>query len=137
MLSAHAFVIFLFTNKHTQAHHNYIYKMHIFRLAWTEWLTLSFHELYTSICMHMIPKHHWTDMMFSIIQVKLSMSCSGCQHHRVCQDMNTFYTLYSLGPNRHTMTDFWEMIWQENVHCIVMATNLFEHARASTRVSQI
>ncbi|KAK2168925.1 hypothetical protein LSH36_13g14049, partial [Paralvinella palmiformis] len=33
------------------------------------------------------------------------------------------------GPNRHTMADFWEMVWQENVHCIVMATNLFEHAR--------
>ena len=36
------------------------------------------------------------------------------------------------GPSRHTVPDFWRMVWQENVHCIVMATNVFEHARVST-----
>ena len=36
-----------------------------------------------------------------------------------------------IGPSRHTMNDFWRMVWQENVYCIVMATNVFEHARVS------
>ncbi|CAH1773965.1 unnamed protein product [Owenia fusiformis] len=35
----------------------------------------------------------------------------------------------AMGPNKDTMGDFWQMVWQENVHCIVMASNLFEHAR--------
>ncbi|XP_074641310.1 uncharacterized protein LOC141899056 [Tubulanus polymorphus] len=33
------------------------------------------------------------------------------------------------GPNRYSVNDFWRMIWQYDCHCIVMATNLFEHAR--------
>ncbi|ELT89482.1 hypothetical protein CAPTEDRAFT_136827, partial [Capitella teleta] len=33
------------------------------------------------------------------------------------------------GPNRKSVSDFWDMIWQENCYCIVMATSLFEHAR--------
>jgi protein tyrosine phosphatase len=36
-----------------------------------------------------------------------------------------------LGPNRYTLNDFWRMIWQVDSRCIVMATNLFEHARVS------
>ena len=36
-----------------------------------------------------------------------------------------------IGPSRHTINDFWRMVWQENVYCIVMATNVFEHARVS------
>ena len=37
--------------------------------------------------------------------------------------------LISLGPSRRMVHQFWRMVWQEKVHCIVMATNVFEHAR--------
>ncbi|XP_076093881.1 receptor-type tyrosine-protein phosphatase epsilon-like [Mytilus galloprovincialis] len=32
------------------------------------------------------------------------------------------------GPRQKTIPCFWHMVWQENVHCIVMATGLFENA---------
>ncbi len=39
--------------------------------------------------------------------------------------------LLSAGPSRQNINDFWRMVWQENVRCIAMATNVFEHARVS------
>ncbi|PAA69872.1 hypothetical protein BOX15_Mlig005009g1, partial [Macrostomum lignano] len=33
------------------------------------------------------------------------------------------------GPLSATKADFWQMVWQYQVQCIVMTTNLFEHAR--------
>lgn len=35
-----------------------------------------------------------------------------------------FYT--SVGPKKITLSDFWQMIWQENVDTIVMVTKLME-----------
>ena len=32
------------------------------------------------------------------------------------------------GPTNRNVAAFWHMIWQEGVHCIVMATGLFENA---------
>ncbi|XP_046355427.2 receptor-type tyrosine-protein phosphatase kappa-like [Haliotis rufescens] len=32
------------------------------------------------------------------------------------------------GPTSRTLAAFWHMIWQEGVHCVVMATGLFENA---------
>ncbi|XP_078319475.1 receptor-type tyrosine-protein phosphatase epsilon-like isoform X2 [Crassostrea virginica] len=32
------------------------------------------------------------------------------------------------GPKQKTVPSFWNMVWQERVHCIVMATGLFENA---------
>ncbi|KAL5022618.1 hypothetical protein ScPMuIL_001773 [Solemya velum] len=32
------------------------------------------------------------------------------------------------GPRQKTVASFWHMIWQEDVHCVVMATGLFENA---------
>jgi len=34
-----------------------------------------------------------------------------------------------VGPLSRTVPQFWQMIWQENVLCIVMATSLFQHAK--------
>ncbi|XP_033738828.1 receptor-type tyrosine-protein phosphatase mu-like [Pecten maximus] len=34
----------------------------------------------------------------------------------------------SQGPKQKTVPAFWHMVWQEDVHCIVMATGLFENA---------
>ncbi|ESP05235.1 hypothetical protein LOTGIDRAFT_152052 [Lottia gigantea] len=34
----------------------------------------------------------------------------------------------SQGPNSRSIIQFWHMIWQEGIHCIVMATGLFENA---------
>ncbi|XP_055956431.1 receptor-type tyrosine-protein phosphatase kappa [Patella vulgata] len=34
----------------------------------------------------------------------------------------------SQGPNSRSIIQFWHMIWQEGVHCIVMTTGLFENA---------
>ena len=36
-----------------------------------------------------------------------------------------------LGPRQKTVASFWHMVWQENVHCVVMATGLFENANVS------
>ncbi|XP_061166271.1 receptor-type tyrosine-protein phosphatase epsilon-like [Saccostrea echinata] len=38
----------------------------------------------------------------------------------------------SQGPRQNTVTDFWSMIWQENVHQIVMLTNLKEGNKAKS-----
>lgn len=37
------------------------------------------------------------------------------------------------GPRQKTIPCFWHMVWQENVHCIVMATGLFENANVSKK----
>ncbi|XP_063962369.1 receptor-type tyrosine-protein phosphatase mu-like [Lytechinus pictus] len=34
------------------------------------------------------------------------------------------------GPNKASLSDFWRMVWMENVHNIVMVTNLFEDGKA-------
>ena len=34
-----------------------------------------------------------------------------------------------IGPTSRTVGEFWAMIWQENVRCIVMATSLYQHAK--------
>ncbi|XP_069126271.1 receptor-type tyrosine-protein phosphatase epsilon-like [Argopecten irradians] len=34
----------------------------------------------------------------------------------------------SQGPKQKTVPAFWHMVWQEDIHCIVMATGLFENA---------
>ena len=47
-------------------------------------------------------------------------------------EVTRLYCLLSSGPSRYTIDDFWRLVWQENVHVIVMATNLFEHARVRT-----
>lgn len=36
-----------------------------------------------------------------------------------------------VGPKQKTVPSFWNMVWQERVHCIVMATGLFENANVS------
>ena len=41
----------------------------------------------------------------------------------ICININC---LYYLGPKQNTLSDFWHMIWQENVFQIVMLTNLRE-----------
>ncbi|XP_030836637.1 uncharacterized protein LOC100892979 [Strongylocentrotus purpuratus] len=33
------------------------------------------------------------------------------------------------GPNKASLSDFWKMVWMENVHNIVMVTNLFEEGK--------
>jgi protein tyrosine phosphatase len=33
------------------------------------------------------------------------------------------------GPNKHTIKDFWQMVWQEKVDIIVMVTKLQEDRR--------
>ncbi|XP_062592748.1 receptor-type tyrosine-protein phosphatase epsilon-like isoform X2 [Saccostrea cucullata] len=42
-----------------------------------------------------------------------------------CQDKEYIATQ---GPKQKTVPSFWNMVWQEGVHCIVMATGLFENA---------
>ena len=44
----------------------------------------------------------------------------------------SFISLSQSGPKQNTMTDFWQMIWQENIHQIVMLTNLQEGTRVFT-----
>jgi hypothetical protein len=43
-----------------------------------------------------------------------------------------FAPLYFLsGPNKHTIKDFWQMVWQEKVNIIVMVTKLEEERRVT------
>ena len=35
------------------------------------------------------------------------------------------------GPKKHTIQDFWQMVWQEKVDIIVMVTNLEEERRVT------
>ena len=43
-----------------------------------------------------------------------------------------FAPLYFLsGPNKHTIKDFWQMVWQEKVDIIVMVTKLQEERRVT------
>lgn len=37
--------------------------------------------------------------------------------------------IVSQGPNEHTVGDFWQMIWQEDVHIIIMLTKVYEFIR--------
>jgi protein tyrosine phosphatase len=38
---------------------------------------------------------------------------------------------YFTGPRGKQVAAFWHMVWQENVHVVVMATGLFENAAVS------
>jgi len=42
-----------------------------------------------------------------------------------------------VGPQSRTVTQFWQMIWQENVRCVVMATSLFQHAKVQMHASTV
>ncbi|KAK3090093.1 hypothetical protein FSP39_009137 [Pinctada imbricata] len=39
-----------------------------------------------------------------------------------------YFCIFLKGPRQKTVASFWHLAWQENVHCIVMATGLFENA---------
>ena len=58
------------------------------------------------------------------------LDCLNCKNSSI---MVLDWLIYLAGPSRHTISDFWRMAWQENVRCIVMATNVFEHARVSKK----
>lgn len=45
------------------------------------------------------------------------------------------FALAKLGPNSRCLAAFWQMIWQEGVRCIVMATGLFENAVVSVSMN--
>lgn len=36
-----------------------------------------------------------------------------------------------IGPKINTIIDFWRMVWQENVHQIIMLTNIIEDGKVS------
>lgn len=39
------------------------------------------------------------------------------------------WIINTVGPLKHTFTDFWAMIWQNNTRKIIMLTNLMEVAK--------
>ena len=39
---------------------------------------------------------------------------------------NTFTNSYTLGPLSNTVTDFWRLVWQEEVAVVAMVTNIKE-----------
>ena len=39
-----------------------------------------------------------------------------------------------IGPNDHTVVDFWRMVCEQNVSVIVMVTNCIEEGKVSTTI---
>ena len=42
-----------------------------------------------------------------------------------------------IAPTRFNMDDFWSVVWHEDIACIVMLSELFEHARVRFRITQV
>nr|XP_022307684.1 receptor-type tyrosine-protein phosphatase alpha-like [Crassostrea virginica] len=84
---------------------------------------IKMHELHTSIVAN-----------GSIFKEEFALLPVG-EHHACCvgkeQDnmsKNRYKTIFPC-PKNSTMTDFWKMVWQENVTQIVMLTNLMENGK--------
>lgn len=48
-----------------------------------------------------------------------------------CFDEKVTVSFCSSGPKPTTVKDFWQMIWQENIHTIVMLTGIIEGKKVS------
>lgn len=84
--------------------------------------------------MENLDNHHTFCIYQSTTSIPSSVASSRSSGSSAVSNMKTYIATQGCLPN--TITDFWNMIWQENTRVIVMTTKEFERGKVSSQFTK-